>query len=363
MPNCLGAAWHRGQYRGSPEYNSPHIMTSKKQAAPPTASALPASSRRSPRLRQRVAWMYYVEEMTQSAIAEALDIGRITVVRLLSEARAMNEVRISLSRDLAVLSRLEIEMQKAYGVGEVIVAPLSSPTADPIAAIAAAAGEYVSEMLRPDMKVGLGWGQTLNRTLNFVIERPVPGLSVVSLLGGITRAKQANPAEFAWQFSRIFLAECYLLAAPAIVDSAATKRTLIERCGLREVFEFAKSLDAAIVSVGSIDADSTTNRFGIMPEAEQEALRQAGAVGDLLFNFFDAEGRLVDHPLNQRAMSIPIPTIAAAPVRVLISGGANKLEAMAGAMKLIRPTVLITDEATAEALIARAGKPRKNGSG
>jgi len=47
------------------------------------------SSRRSPRLRQRVAWMYYVEEMTQSAIADALGIGRITVVRLLSEARAM----------------------------------------------------------------------------------------------------------------------------------------------------------------------------------------------------------------------------------------------------------------------------------
>lgn len=338
-------------------------MTSKKQAAPPTTSAPPESSRRSPRLRQRVAWMYYVEEMTQSAIAEALGIGRITVVRLLSEARVMNEVRISLSRDLAVLARLEIEMQKAYRVGEVIVAPLSSPAADPRASIAAAAGEYVSDMLRPDTKVGLGWGQTLNRTLSFVVERPVPGLSVVSLLGGITRARQANPAEFAWQFSRIFLAECYLLAAPAIVDSAATKRTLIERCGLREVYEFANGLDAVIVSVGSIDANSTANLFGIIPEAEQEALRKAGAVGDLLFNFFDAEGRLVDHPLNQRAMSIPFPTIAAAPIRVLISGGSNKLDAMAGAVKLLRPTVLITDETTAEALIARAGKPRRGSAG
>lgn len=316
-----------------------------------------AAVRRSPRLRQRVAWMYYVEEMTQSAIAEALGVGRVTVVRLLSEARAMNEVRISLSRDAAVSARLEIELQKAYGVGEAIVAPLSSPEADPRSPIAAAAGGYISEMLLPDMKIGLGWGQTLDRALNFIIERPAPRLSVVSLVGGVTRARQVNPAEFAWQFARIFQADCYLIAAPAIVDSAATKRTLIERCGLREVFDFANSLDAVVVSVGSTVPDSTTNRFGLISAADQAALRAKGVVGDVLFNFFDVDGRLVDHPLNERAMSIPIVTIAATPKRVLVAGGADKVDAIVGAFKLIRPTVLITDEATAEALVARAAAP------
>ncbi|HEY1943415.1 MAG TPA: sugar-binding transcriptional regulator [Roseiarcus sp.] len=312
-----------------------------------------ASSRRSPRLRQRVAWMYYAEEMTQSAIAEALGVGRITVVRLLAEARAMNEVRVSLSRDVAGLSRLEIELQKAYGVGEAIVAPLSSRQADPRAPIAAAAGEYISAMLQPDMKIGLGWGQTLDRALNFIVERQVPRLSVVSLVGGVTRARQANPAEFAWQFARIFQADCYLIAAPAMVDSAATKRTLIERCGLGEVFDFANSLDAAVVSVGSTVPNSTTNVFGDISEADQAALRARGVVGDILFNFFDVDGRLVDHPFNERAMSISIATLAKTPKRVLVSGGSDKVEPILGALKLFRPTVLITDEATAEALIAR----------
>ena len=88
------------------------LMNANDGSAGPEAGA--AAGRRSPRLRQRVAWMYYVEEMTQSAIADALGIGRITVVRLLSEARAMNEVRISLSREVAELSRLEIGLQKSY---------------------------------------------------------------------------------------------------------------------------------------------------------------------------------------------------------------------------------------------------------
>jgi DNA-binding transcriptional regulator LsrR (DeoR family) len=319
-------------------------------------SQMESSGRRPPRLRRRVAWMYYVEEMTQGAIADVLGIGRITVVRLLSEARAMNEVRISLTRDVAELTGLEMGLQKKFNVVEAIVAPLSGPLADPRSVIAAAAGEHIAAMLQPGMKVGLGWGNTLNRVLNFIPERQVPRLSVVSLLGGITRARQANPAEFAWQFSRIFMADCYLLAAPAVVDSAASKRTLIERCGLKEVFDFSKSLDAVVVSVGTTELNSTTDYYGIISQAELDQLRTRGAVGDILYNFFDIMGVPVDHPVNERSMSIPLSTLRRAPVRVLVSGGREKVESLVGAFKLLNPTVVITDEKTAASLLAYGKK-------
>ena len=311
----------------------------------------PFSGRRSERLRQRAAWMYYVEEMTQNAIAEALGVGRVTVVRMLSEARAMNEVRISLSRDVAELSGLEIQLQRAFAIPEAVVAPISSATADPISPIGAATGQFVSDMLRPGMKIGLGWGRTLFRSLSFLNERQVPGLSVVSLLGGVTHVREVNPAEFAWQFSRIFLADCYLLAAPAIVDSAATKEALIERCGLRKVFDFSKSMDAVVVATGSIAPTSTTARLGFLSKADQDSLIERRAVGEVMCNFFDRRGKLIDHPFNERVMSIPIETIAATPIRILCSGGLDKVDAMIGAIKLIKPTVLITDEVTAAALI------------
>ena len=308
--------------------------------------------------------MYYVEEMTQSAIAEALGIGRVTVVRLLSQARAQGEMRVSLRRSLAELSRLEIALQTSYGIGEAVVAPLSSREADPRGAIGAALGQLVSDMLRPGMKIGLGWGKTLFNSLGFLAERPISQLSVVSLAGGVTHVRQANPSEFAWQFSRLFRADCYLIAAPAIVDSAATRKALIERCGLREVFDFAKSLDAVVVSVGPMTAQSTTNQYGFISASDEKALRAQGAVGDVLFRFFDAHGRLVDHPLNERAMSIPLETIAKARIRILAAGGLDKVEAMVGAFHLLRPTVVVTDEAAAEALLGRRPPPsRKSRSG
>lgn len=309
--------------------------------------------RRSARLRQRAAWMYHVEEMTQSAIAEALGVGRVTVVRLLSEARAMNEVRISLSRDISELSRLEIDLQKTFGIPEAVVAPLSAG-GDPRLVTGAAAGQFITDLLQPGMKIGLGWGRTLFNVLGFLGELSVSQLTVVSLLGGITHVRQVNPAEFAWQFARLFLADCYLLAAPAIVDSAETKKALIERCGLREVFDFAKSLDVVVVSVGGMASSSTTNVFGFISDSEQQSLRNCGAVGDMLFNFFDRRGRLVDHPLNERAMSIPIKTIATTPNRILVAGGSEKIDAMIGAFELIRPTVVITDEHTGRALLERS---------
>ncbi|MGA2485111.1 MAG: sugar-binding domain-containing protein, partial [Roseiarcus sp.] len=76
-----------------------------------------------------------------------------------------------------------------------------------------------------------------------------------------------------------------------------------------------------------------------------------------LFNFFDIDGKLVDHSLNKRTMSIPVSTISAVPARILVAGGANKVAAMVGAFKLLRPTVLITDEFTAKALLKDT--PRK----
>jgi DNA-binding transcriptional regulator LsrR (DeoR family) len=299
--------------------------------------------------------MYYVEEMTQSAIADSLGIGRITVVRLLAEARSMNDVRISLSRDISDLAGLEIEIQKRFGIAEAVVAPLSDPASDGRAVIAAAAGEYVSRLLRPDMKIGLGWGETLSRMLGYLEEKATPRLSVVSLLGGVMRARAANPAECAWQFSRVYMADCYMLAAPAIVDSRETKRALVERCGLGEVYELAEALDAVVVGVGGAKSLDIARAYGLVSEEEVAELKARGAVGNMLYNFFDAEGCLVDHSINGRAMSIPIDSLRKAPARIIAAGGADKVEAIAGACRLLKPTTLITDEATAKAMAGLTG--------
>lgn len=311
----------------------------------------PAGESRSERLRIRAAWMYFIEQMTQNEIAEVLGVGRVTVVRMLAEARARNEVRIAIESELGEIVSLERALERTFGLQQALVAPLSTPDTDPIPAIAARTGAFVSETMRSGMRVGVGWGRTLFSSLPFIGAHSLNDFKVISLLGGVGVARQINPAEFAWRFAQAFQGDGYLIPTPAVVDSVETKRALVERCGLHELFHMADTLDAVLVSIGGIASATTFYRGGFLTEAEREALVKRGAVGDLLFHFFDRNGDLVDHPINRLVMSVEVDRLRKTPIRILTSGGQEKTEALLGAMNLIAPTVLITDEHSARRML------------
>ncbi|MGO1164465.1 sugar-binding transcriptional regulator [Brucella sp. C7-11G] len=311
-----------------------------------------AAENRTSRLRTRAAWMYYVEQMTQNDIAEALGVGRVTIVRLLADARARNEVKITIEGKLASLTALEVELEKTFGLERAIVAPLSSADIDPIPPISAATGAYLSERVQHGMTIGVGWGRTLSNTLQHIGARPLNDLKVISLLGGIVQPRRSNPPEFAWQFAQIFQGEGYLIPAPALVDSKETRTALIERCGLNTVLDMADQLDMVLLSVGDIQtASSTSYRVGLIDEAQKLSLIDNGAVGDVLFHFYDINGKIVDDPVHDRVMSAKIESLQKTPQRILTSGGKEKIAALLGAVELLKPTVLITDEESAAQML------------
>ncbi|WP_442886138.1 sugar-binding transcriptional regulator [Agrobacterium sp. CCNWLW155] len=315
-----------------------------------TTSALTQGGRND-RMRIRAAWMYFVEQMTQNDIADVLGVGRVTVVRMLAEARIRNEVKIAIEGELSETVGLERQLEEMFGIDEAIVAPISDPAADPIPSISAATGAFLSEAMKPGMTVGVGWGRTLFASLATINSRSLSDFNVISLLGGVSRVRRFNPAEFAWRFAQTFQGEGYLIPAPAVVDSRATRDALITRCGIQEIFDMADTLDAVVVSVGGIDSATTFYRGGFLTEEQRQELADRGAVGDLLFHFYDRYGELIEHAINDRVMSVDVDRIRRAPLRIMASGGADKAEAMLGAMRLVQPTVLITDEHSARSLL------------
>jgi len=318
-----------------------------------TVTPLDRGAGRIARNRMRIAWMYYVEGLTQNEIAERLGIGRVTVVRNINEAIKQREVKIRIEGEIAECIEIEEQLKKAFNLKDAIVVPEPDNPANITKSIGNAAGMFMSDTLKDGMSVGVGWGATLYESLATLTTRDLSNVQVISLLGGIVQARKFNPAEFAWQFARAVGADCYLLQAPAVVDSPATREALIERCGLRDVFKRAEKLDIAMLSCGNLESKSTAFRFEMLPEPDRLALIKAGAVGDVLYNFFDANGKLVNHPVNKRIMSIPLEQLRDVPLRVISAGGAEKIEAILGALKLINCNVLITNEATAKALLQR----------
>jgi DNA-binding transcriptional regulator LsrR (DeoR family) len=253
---------------------------------------------------------------------------------------------------------LAIKLEAALELDEAIVVP-AAPSNLAAKAVGLALGRFLSEVVADRMTIGVGWGRTLMASLASL--RPVRrhGVKIVSLLGGVVEARGSNPLEYSWRMASQFGAECYLFVAPAFVDSPATKRRLIEKCGLGKLYQLASALDIAVVSVGDIGPRSTSLAAGMISPSELRELIRLGCACDVLCNFLDADGRSVPHPLNRRAMSVDLDSLRGAGHVVIATGGKHRAAAISAAIRRIGCNTLITDESAARAILEAApARPR-----
>ena len=305
-----------------------------------------------PSLRLRAAWLYYNQGMTQKDVAEKLGISRSTVIRLLDEAMKRSDVQIWINGGIEDFVSLSIDLEKAYGLDEAVIIPTGSDKVGDIAkGVGLALGQFLSEVVPDNATIGVGWGRTMTASLSSFRPPRRENCKVVSLLGGIVAVHQTNPLDYTWRLASALGAECYMFLAPLLVDSIETKRALIEKCGLSTLYALAENLDLAIVSCGDIGPHSTSLSEGFISKQTLDELVAAGCVCDTMFNFIDAEGRSVDHPINNHAMSIDLDTLKKAKHIVLASGGAHRATAIRATIKRIGCNTLITDEAAARALM------------
>jgi DNA-binding transcriptional regulator LsrR (DeoR family) len=301
-------------------------------------------------IKTRVAWLYYMESMTQDQVAQELGLTRSRVLRMLAASRQDGTVQIRVTSKLSRCVELERALEDRFGMERVIVIPRPKDDAATPELIGAMLGAYIDDNLTNNLSIGLGWGKTLSSGLPTISQPSASGLSVVSLLGGLTKVSAFNPSEFAWRFADRLAAECYLMAAPVFAPNAATREALMSHPGIQEVFRRATQLDMAIVSVGDLSPNSTLARYGLLERSELISLEQAGAVGDVLCRFINANGEVIDHQINDRVIAVDPRDLRSARRLVLASGGWHKYTAILAAIKLLRPQILITDELVADRL-------------
>lgn len=298
----------------------------------------------------RVAWLYYVEGKTQGQIAEELGVHRVRVNRDLAASRETGLVQFHLNGELAGCVALERSLVSLYGLREALVVPTPGRAALIAPLLGQALGRYVSSQLRPGMTVGVGWGRTLRWSIQALRAERLPGLTVVSLMGGVGRASELNTYETASRFAERYNALCYYVAAPTFVASPELREMLLDQVGLRSVCERGRNADMTVVSVGSLTPRSTIVEIGLLSPEEMRSLAAAGAVGDLLCHFIGADGAVVDHPLNRRVVGVSPVELTNVGKRVVAGGGRDKLAVLRAVLAGRYADVLVTDRGSAAAL-------------
>ena len=302
-------------------------------------------------LRVRAAWLYYVEDMTQEQIGRFLNISRAKVIRLLASARETGIVRIRIEGRAGAQIALERQLASAFGLSDAVVVPAPADESEVAAVVGHAAGTYLSDQVRDDLSLGVGWGVTLHMSLKALGGRPCQRLSVVSLLGGMTHSRAVNPSAVARRIADAFGADCYQLTAPVVVSDESVRTALWSEPGLRDLLERARRVDLAMVSVGDVSEEATLFRQGLLPRSALASLQAAGAVGDVLCHFIDADGKLVDHPVNRRVIAVDLDDLRRVPKIVVAAGGHRKVAAIRAALKATGAGVLITEEVAARGLL------------
>lgn len=303
-------------------------------------------------LATRAAWHYFVAGNTQALIGKKLGLSRIRVNRLLALAREQGWVQISVTGRIADCVALEEQLKTRFSLKDAVVMPTPADQNQLPQVIGAAAGQYLAARLKDGMSVGVGWGRTLRYSLQSLPRRSFKRFSVVSLIGGLTQASVVNPHETASHLADIVGAQCYYIAAPALTDSEATRDILLNQPMVRDVFERGSRVDLALLSVGELMGNNTIKQVGLISSDEAASLAAAGAVGDICVHWINAQGQVIDHPLNQRVVALPPARLQGIASVIIASGGPNKAAALSGALKAGYMNVLVTDEATARKLLA-----------
>jgi lsr operon transcriptional repressor len=127
----------------------------------------------------------------------------------------------------------------------------------------------------------------------------------------------------------------------------------------QQVLKQAAEVEHAVVGVGTPTADATIVHLGYLNPDDARELRERAVVGDILGQFFDARGHVVELPIHDRRIGIDVADLRNIPKVVGVAGGTHKAEAILGALHGGFLDVLITNELAAVRLLEleRGGGP------
>ncbi|MEZ5869544.1 MAG: sugar-binding transcriptional regulator [Defluviimonas denitrificans] len=300
----------------------------------------------------RAAWLHYAGGLTQAAVAKRLGLPSVKAHRLIARAVAAGVVKVTIDGEIVECAALEDQLCTRYGLDFCEVAPDLGEEDLPLRALGLAGAAFLRrEIERGDTPViGLGHGRTLAAAIQEMPRIDANGIRFVSLLGGLTRHYAANPHDVMHRLAAKTGAQAYVLPVPFFANSAEDRAVLLAQPGVREIFDMSSGAGLKLVGIGTADSGAQLVASGMIEPREIAEINAAGGAGEMLGHFFDAQGGVLETTLTARTLSVELNTRDDSRI-VAIAGGAEKVGAVRAVLRSGWLRGLITDEATARAIV------------
>ena len=303
----------------------------------------------------RAAWLYFIGDRTQDEIAAQLDLSRQAVQRLVAFAVSEKLIKFRLDHPIASCTELAARLVGRHGLEFCDVTPSDPDAPGSIAGIAGATAARLQRLLvsKAPMVVCVGTGRTLRAAVEEMDTLDRPQHKVVSLVGAMAAGGHASPYDVVMRLGDKAGAQRYPMPAPVLTETVEDREGIQSQRAFAVLRELREQARASFVGISEIDWRAPVHRDGFMTDTDISALIEAGAVGEITGWSFDAAGQPLDCQVNRRIASLPLE-IPPGRLTVVAGGGPQKVAPLKAALKGRLLSALITDEATAEALLSDA---------
>ncbi len=277
-----------------------------------------------------VAQKYYIEDQKQSDIARDLGVSRPLISRMLSEARELGIVEITIHEPGAREARLLERLQLSSSIrGGILVEDGANDDATN-----RLLSQGAVELLRQlgVRRLGVGWGYLIGQLVSWLEENPQPNSTITDicpLVGNASiPARNYQSNENVRLMAQQMGATPHFLYLPALPDSLEEKQLLCSTEVYRQIQQQWETLDTALVNIGDYPSSpdfASLVRYGNL-------LQQQRACGRMLIYYFNEDGFVIQSE-QDFAIQIPIDILKRCPNIIGVCSANTSAKALRGALK------------------------------
>jgi DNA-binding transcriptional regulator LsrR (DeoR family) len=296
----------------------------------------------------KVAWYYYKDNLTQQEISEILGLSRNKVVRLLERARTEGIVQFQIKGHGSNCLGIEKELKKIFSIPDAIVIPTPQNKESLSTSLAKAAAQHLHTKIEKFDLIGFGWGRAVSDTISQLSFESDIELSVVTLTGGV---QYYFPNNNSGNVGLGKFHKLHLIPTPFLASSEEMANQFLNEPSVREILNLAKLSKYVIVGIGGISNEATIVQEEKLTINELTQIKQQNAVGDILGQFYNLNGEVLNSPHHSRLIGTKLSSLKEMKNVIAVAGGDKKIEAIYGALKGKYIHTMITDEITAKHLL------------
>ncbi|MEP6065464.1 MAG: sugar-binding transcriptional regulator [Paracoccaceae bacterium] len=298
------------------------------------------------------AWLYYVDELTQKEIADRLNTSRVTVIKLLAEAKERGLVKIEIDSAIASHVGLSRQMSEHFDLQEALIIPAMDGV-DDLKRLGRAASIMLADKLKDGETLAVAWGRTVSAVAQSVPRHTrLENITVSQLVASPDgMASDFSPELCSSLLANRLGAKCVNILAPAIVSNAEIKASLMKEPSIAAQFDVIRNASTALFGVGEFGPGSTIATHNLHQADTLSAAEADGALAIVMGLFIDADGNEVRSPVHDRLIGADLDTLRSIPRRICVAGGNHKTAAIRATLRGGLITHLVIDERTAQSIL------------